>query len=189
MSHPEDLVVAANTINNPPLGFFHYHIGALHPYFPEIEKPTDVHSKWRPSEHPLWVGPDDFNWPLDKAPPYKKHRWLRVQDDTFIDRTPVDNLKYEFWGDSHSNWAIGAQMLYSLLENIENDAVDVYKFDKPWVMGEDRMRINFICVYSDDILDTDIENWPKDKSDEDMIAMVLPKELHRRKLDLYHFHI
>ncbi|KAJ4264338.1 hypothetical protein NW762_005534 [Fusarium torreyae] len=46
-------------------------------------------------------------------------------------------------------------------------------------MYNDRIRINFMCVYSDDILDTDPENWPKERGDEDMLVLDLPKRLRR----------
>jgi hypothetical protein len=39
-----------------------------------------------------------------------------------------------------------------------------------------------MCVYADDILDTDPEHWPKRRGDEDMIVLDLPKKLRRRKL-------
>jgi hypothetical protein len=73
-------------------------------------------------------------------------------------------------------------MHYSLLENIENNALDLYKFEKPWTMYGDRIRINFMCIYANDILDTDPEHWPKDRGDEDMIVLDLPKKLRRREL-------
>lgn len=72
-------------------------------------------------------------------------------------------------------------MHYSLLENIETNQLDLYKFDKPWNMNGERIRINFICIYADDILNTDIKNWPRGLGDEDMIAIELPKKLRRRK--------
>lgn len=55
MQHPHDFVVSANVINNPPLGFMHYHLGALHPYFPDVEAPADSTSdtslvSWKPSQ-------------------------------------------------------------------------------------------------------------------------------------------
>ena len=98
-----------------------------------------------------------------------------------LSQTPAAHLKYEVWGDSYKNWAIAAQMHYSLLENIEEDSLDLYMFDKPWRMDGERIRINFICLYSNDILDTNIDTWPRDRGDEDMIAIDLPKALRRRK--------
>lgn len=98
-----------------------------------------------------------------------------------ITQTPVSSLKYDVWGESYTSWAIAAQMHYSLFENIERNSLNLYKFNKPWNMDGERIRINFMCVFADDILDTDVENWPKDRGDEDMIVMDLPKKLRRRK--------
>jgi hypothetical protein len=154
-------------------------MGAIHPYLPETERPENVSESWKPSEHPFWDGPDEFTWPLDKDPPYDHHRWLRVRDDKNV-QTPAAKLEYDVWGDSYSSWAIAAQMHYSLLENIENNRLDRYKFNKPWNMYGERIRINFMCVYADDLLDTDIENWPQDRGDEDMIVVDLPLRLRRR---------
>lgn len=99
-----------------------------------------------------------------------------------MSQTPAAELKYEVWGASYDSWAIAAQMHYSLLENIERNQLELYKFPKPWHMNGERIRINFICIYADDILNTDIKNWPKGSGDEDMIAIELPKRLRRRKL-------
>ncbi|UNI25015.1 hypothetical protein JDV02_010723 [Purpureocillium takamizusanense] len=181
IARPQDLVVSANIINNPPLGFMHYHMGALHPYFPDTEAPAeeaDATTPWKPSQHPYWEGPADYTWPLDKKPPHKNHRWLRVQDDNMMGQTPAAELKYEVWGPSYESWAIAAQMHYSLLENIENDRTDAYKFGT-WDMHGHRIRINFMCFYADDILNTDVENWPKNRGDEDMVVIDLPKQLNR----------
>ncbi|EDN09091.1 conserved hypothetical protein [Histoplasma mississippiense (nom. inval.)] len=180
LKHPNDFAVSANIINNPPLGFIHYHVGALHPYFPELAngKPsTNVsdNKSWRPSDHPHWEGPDKFEWALDAAPPAKGHRWLRVKDDKAIVRTPATHLKYEVWGDTYTSWAIAAQQHYSFLENLENNQLGLYKFNLPWNMDNERIRINVLAIWADDILDNDINTWPKERSDEEMVVMELPK--------------
>ncbi|KAG7403083.1 hypothetical protein Forpi1262_v018823 [Fusarium oxysporum f. sp. raphani] len=185
IEHPEDFVVAGNIINNPPLGFIHFRMGALHPYFPEPKQPsyiTNGTDNWKPSRHGFWDGPKNFTWDVEKPPPvWPHHGWLRVQDDAMIYQTPVAKLKYEVWGTSYQKWSIAAQMHYSLLENIENDALDLYKFET-WTLYGDRIRINFICIYANDILDADPEHWPKNRGDEDMIVLDLPEKLRRRKL-------
>ncbi|KAJ6440215.1 mitochondrial-processing peptidase subunit alpha protein [Purpureocillium lavendulum] len=181
IEHPQDFVVSANIINNPPLGFMHYNMGALHPYFPDTRDSGDAANgtvSWKPSHHPAWEGPANYTWPLDRKPPHKNHRWLRVQDENMMSQTPAAQLKYEVWGPSYESWAIAAQMHYSLLENIEKDRLDVYKFGT-WDMHGERIRINFMCFYADDILDTDVENWPKNRGDEDMVVLDLPKKLKR----------
>ncbi|KAG5297520.1 hypothetical protein I7I48_06651 [Histoplasma ohiense] len=180
LKHPNDFAVSANIINNPPLSFIHYHVGALHPYFPELAngnpstKVSDNKS-WKPSDHPHWDGPDKFEWALDAAPPAKGHRWLRVKDDKAIVRTPVTHLKYEVWGDTYTSWAIAAQQHYSFLENLEKNQLDLYKFNLPWNMDNERIRINVLAIWADDILDSDIDTWPKERSDEEMVVMELPK--------------
>ncbi|RYC78895.1 hypothetical protein BFJ63_vAg18233 [Fusarium oxysporum f. sp. narcissi] len=95
----------------------------------------------------------------------------------------INKLAYEVWGSSYQAWSIAAQMHCSLLENIENNALDLYKFEKPWTMYGDRIRINFMCIYADDILDAHPEHWPKGRGDEDMIVLDLPKTLRRLQGD------
>lgn len=195
LKRPDSFAVSANIINNPPLSFLHYHFGALHPYFPEMpgapnqnqNEPleavttTATITSWRSSDHPYWEGPDHYEWPLDKDPPSDGHRWLRVQDNKALNRTPVSHLTYDFWGTTYESWAIAAQQHYSLLENLEHDQIDLYRFEPPWDMGGQRIRINALAILGDDILDSDIDNWPKDKGDEDMLVIELPKRFGRRK--------
>ncbi|KAM0418651.1 hypothetical protein ACHAPT_012454 [Fusarium lateritium] len=185
IDNPDTFVVSGNIINNPPLGFMHFRMGALHPYLPELEKPdhvTNASDFWKPSKHPFWNGPNDTVWnPMRPPPDHENSRWLRVEDEKTMWQTPVHQLKYEVWGDSYKSWAIAAQVHYSLLENIEKDTLDLYKFNKPWTMHEDRIRINFMCVYADDVLDTDVEHWPDGRGDEDVIVLDVPNKLRRRK--------
>ncbi|KAG8672332.1 hypothetical protein FPOAC2_05715 [Fusarium poae] len=187
IQNPNDLVVSGNIINNPPLGFFHMRMGAIHPYFPERFEPLGINitnegDYWKPSQHPSWEGPKKFKWDLDKEPPsWANHRWLRVPNDGSLYQTPAAELQYDIWGESYKNWAIASQMHMSLFENIEKNQLDLYKFNKPWIMFDDRIRINFMCIYSDDILDTNPEKWPNDQGDEDMIVLQLPRKLRRRK--------
>ncbi|EFW17380.1 hypothetical protein D8B26_000109 [Coccidioides posadasii str. Silveira] len=200
LQNPDFLAVSANVINGPPLSFLHYHHDALHPYFPELlpsnkkddqpdprQTPKNDTEKrslpgWRPSEHPFWEGPNDFEWPLENEPPSDGHRWLRVQDDKALNRTPVAKLTYDFWGPTYESWAIAAQQHYSLLENIEKNTLDRYKFSPAWNMRGERIRINALAILGDDVLDTDVYHWPDNRGDEDMIALDLPKQLNRHIL-------
>lgn len=265
------LAVSANIINNPPLSFLHYHMGAHHPYFPDLPKDFDYNTllppppdppqeenkneesivisdapqeengyeailinsdlfpvdepreeeeaeaagevleirpdesqppeekegffeeaeqeystlskrhailglktPWRTSQEPNWTGPDDFEWSLDWTPPFANHRWLRVPDDKALNRTPVAHLTYEVWGPTYESWAIASQQHYSLLENIETDKLDLYKFEHPWDMKGERIRINFMAILGSDVLDTDVFHWPDDQGDEDMLVLTLP---------------
>ncbi|EEA23726.1 conserved hypothetical protein [Talaromyces marneffei ATCC 18224] len=182
------LAVSANIVNNPPLSFLHYHMGALHPYFPDLPKNFDYNTRaalglktpWRPSEDPNWTGPDDFEWSLDwTPPPFPNHRWLRVADDKALNRTPVAHLTYEVWGPTYESWAIASQQHYSLLENIETEKLDLYKFDHPWDMKGERIRINFMAILGSDVLDTDVFHWPDNQGDEDMLVLTLPHDTGR----------
>jgi hypothetical protein len=204
LRNPDALAVSANIINAPPLNFIHYHIGALHPYLPELRpdelawtpppdadkpepEPPEKRSPaerspvaWRPSEHPFWEGPPDFQWHLKRPPPYDPHRWLRLQNDKALNITPVANLLYKVWGPTYSSWAIAAQQHYSLLENIETNNLEAYQFYPPWNMRGGRLRINCLAIMGDTVLDTDVNNWPANQGDEDMLVLRLPKDLQRR---------
>ncbi|PGH16569.1 hypothetical protein AJ79_01675 [Helicocarpus griseus UAMH5409] len=189
LKYPDSFAVSANVINSPPLSFLHFHLGALHPYFPEREhdptrKNHSENENWRPSSHPFWEGTSTFEWPLDKEPPSytKHHRWLRVREDKQLYRTPAAKLTYDFWGPTYESWAIAAQQHYSLLENLEKGTTDLYKFSPPWNMQGERIRINLLAILGDDVLDTDVEHWPDDRGDEDMIVLDLPKQLQRHIL-------
>ncbi|KAE8553743.1 hypothetical protein EYB25_005125 [Talaromyces marneffei] len=46
------LAVSANIVNNPPLSFLHYHMGALHPYFPDLPKNFDYNTLVPPPPEP-----------------------------------------------------------------------------------------------------------------------------------------
>jgi hypothetical protein len=258
------LAVSANIVNNPPLSFLHYHMGALHPYFPDlpngfdynmlvppppeplkeegkeeeikyeevlldpelqsIEETVEIvetqpenlqpevdeetfevteqeyttlskrlatlghNTPWRPSQDPNWIGPDDFEWSLDwTPPPFPNHRWLRVTDDKALNRTPVAHLTYEVWGPTYESWAIASQQHYSLLENIETEKLDLYKFDYPWDMKGERIRINFMAILGSDVLDTDVFHWPDNQGDEDMLVLTLPHDTGRRKYFLSYY--
>ncbi|KAH7029658.1 uncharacterized protein B0I36DRAFT_244834, partial [Microdochium trichocladiopsis] len=176
IEYPDAFFVSANIINNPPLGFLHLHNGALRLFFPEVSRPKSLPGSWKPSEHGHWVGPRNFTWPLDQKPPYDGHRWLKAAEDHMLVQTTAMNIAYEIWGASYNSWAITAQQHYSLLDAIERAALDRYIFRTPWYMHGQRIRINLMCVYADDILD---QVWPPETGDEDNIAIHFPI-LHRR---------
>jgi hypothetical protein len=191
LAHPEYLLVSANVINSPLMGWVHYHMDALHPYLPEItqyepslfDSLESSHSDWRYTTHPNWSGPADYFFGLKQPPPYDGHRWLRMPDDADISRTPVSEIEYKAFGTGLRSWAIAAQEHYSFLENLARGDLDVYKMgsetgqlSKPWIADGRRLSINFIAVWSDDILD----NLPMtDKDDEEWLTMRLPKALRR----------
>ncbi|RMZ76670.1 hypothetical protein DV738_g4817, partial [Chaetothyriales sp. CBS 135597] len=178
-SNPDYLVTSANMINSPLMGWLHYHMGALHPYLPEFnvyESPmldTWSSKSWQYTDYPVWEGPSDYYFDVQQDPPHDNHRWLRLEKDSDIYRTPVTEIEYKTWGSGLKSWAIAAQQHYSFLENLADNRLDRYKFGKAWVTNYQRLSINLICVYADDVLD----NLPMDTVDEEWLTVNLPKKL------------
>lgn len=197
IQNPEYLVVSANMINSPLMGWVHYHMGAIQPYLPEVIDPEDVppalapdkaarppppkRVPWRYTQHPHWTGPDDYFFSFEEEPPSMTHRWLRLptdQDNVVkqLKRTPISDSEYKTWGASLHSWAIAAQQHYSFLENLYEDRLDLYQFSpkaSPWVTDYERLSINLIAVNSTEIL----ENLPMDTVDEQWLTVALPKKI------------
>ena len=182
LSNPDYFMVSGNIINSPLMGWVHYHLGALHPYLPETEPRTEIAADkplpWRVSDYPYWAGPDDYTWPIFQDPPNETgpnqiHRWLRLKDDTAMTRTPAAEIEYKTWGTALHSWAIAAQEHYSLLENLEKGQLSLYKMDRVWKTDYDRLSINFMTLWGDDILD----NMPMTTVDEEYLTKVLPQKL------------
>jgi hypothetical protein len=86
-------------------------------------------------------------------------------------------VKYSWKGAGYYSWVVGAQVHYSFLQNLENDELWRYKFDL-WDYHHDRISINFICVWGDDI----VANRPfTGNDDEKFLTILLTKKLGRRK--------
>lgn len=197
LAHPEYLVVSANMINSPLMGWVHYHMGAVHPYLPELMNPEDVppalapdrekrppppkRVPWRHTQHPHWQGPDDYFFSFEEEPPSMRHRWLRLETTTDnqvrqLKRTPISDAQYSTWGNSVQSWAIAAQQHYSFLENLYDDQLDRYQFSPkglPWVTDYQRLSINFIAINSTEIL----SHLPMNTVDEEWLTVVLPKKI------------
>lgn len=197
LQHPEYLVVSANMINSPLMGWVHYHMGAIQPYLPEVVNPEDVppelapdRSKrppppkrvpWRHTQHPFWQGSDDYFFSFQEEPPSRTHRWLRLKTDQGnmvkqLKRTPISDAEYKTWGNSVESWAIAAQQHYSFLENLYEDKLELYQFSPkglPWVTDYDRLSINMIVINSTEIL----QNLPMDTVDEQWLTVSLPKTI------------
>ena len=201
LAHPEYLLVSANMINSPLMGWVHYHMGALHPYLPEfIDHKTSpsifdlarhTQKPWTYYSYPDWTGPEDYYFGTFQEPPYEGHRWLRLPDDSNMHRTPVSEIEYKTWGTGLKSWAIAAQEHYSFLENLANDDLHLYKmgsattsslhnkndrYGKPWFSIDQRLSINFIALWANDVLD----NLPMDTVDEEWLTLNLPKKLKRK---------
>lgn len=186
IAHPEYLIVSANVINSPLMGWMHYHMGAIHPYLPEysgvMEPPTSdsielapppARKSWKHTEYPMWEGPDDWTFGLDQAAPYNGHRWLRLPNATDIHRTPITQIEYGTWGTGLSSWAIVAQEHYSFLENLLDERLDRYKFKRVWLADYERLSINLMALWADEVLD----NLPMETVDEEWLTKVLPARL------------
>lgn len=158
------------------MGWVHYHMGALHPYLPELDPPHGVDAatrSWKASDYPFWNGEPDFRFELDAEAPYKGHRWLRLEHDSDLGRTPASHIEYSTWGIGLSSWAVAAQEHYSFLENLEKGQLNLYKGGNVWKTDYDRLSINFMAIWADDVLD----NLPMDTVDEEWLTTVLPKKL------------
>lgn len=162
------------------MGWVHYHMGAQHPYFPElVENPTSKSllparpPSWRPSEYPYWTGPDEYFLPLESDPSDSISRWLRLPNDSDIHRTPIAETEYKTWGNALFHWPIAAQTHYSFLENLEHNALHLYQTEGVWLTDYQRLSINFMTILADDVLD----NLPMDTVDEEWLTINLPRKL------------
>ena len=178
VEHPEYIIVSANLVVQFAFAWIHYHLGAIHPYLPELDpyestKPT---SSWRKSELPFWVGPEDYNVTNYTAPAY--HRWLPLAPGTgSTDSTPIAQTKYMVGGSGWDDWQVGAQQHYSFLENLEKGELWRYVFDM-WDVQYDRLSINFMAIMGDDI----VAMSPMPKDDEELITQKYSKKTGRREL-------
>lgn len=194
MKHPEALDIAANLINAAELGWMHYHIGAIHSYLPETHPPFSKiindqsygPSAWRASALPTWnaTGTENGTLDYDGPPPFKGHRWLPLrQNDTNLSKTPISKSTYDTFSPNWKLWTIGAQTHYSFLQNLEKDRLDKFYFvegdgrEAIWNMDYERMNINLLAIWGDDVRD----NAPfGTKDDEAFLSMELPRRLNRR---------
>ncbi|KAL8699556.1 MAG: hypothetical protein Q9201_005939 [Fulgogasparrea decipioides] len=131
----EHLLISTNTINSPRLAWLHSHLGAIHPYLPELSPPAseverdgsiEGRSDWRPSFLPPWDGnPVTFSLPKHPSPPGhdQNQRWLPLPApyDTSRKGTPMDLVQYEDSTEALTNWAVAAQQHYSFVRNLEKD--------------------------------------------------------------------
>ncbi|KAL8846006.1 MAG: hypothetical protein Q9221_008868 [Calogaya cf. arnoldii] len=194
VAHPEHLLVSSNTINSPRLAWLHSHLGAIHPYLPQVSSQPATDSKrnnidWRPSLLPPWDGnPSTFAFPSHPPrPSNRQQRWLPVPApfNNSLKGTPASLLQYESSTEGLRNWAIAAQQHYSFLQNLERGQLWRYKMSntgdesKPhsnlWHMQGTRIQINLIAVWGDDVVD----NLPVPPDDERYFTVDLPKKLGR----------
>ncbi|KAI1775054.1 hypothetical protein F4818DRAFT_417628 [Hypoxylon cercidicola] len=152
---PHPFAVSANLVNSPLTGYEHLHYGAIHAFRPDpSDKPSHAAAEsWRPSEKqrfPASAMPDlnmsdvrgmSLDGEIFPERPYFGHPFLLVSEDDPYDvfKTPM-GLNYLRGGErgieatyeaAWRSWAIAAQQQYSLLKNLEDDAVDRYFFGSP----------------------------------------------------------
>jgi hypothetical protein len=143
-------LVSANVINSPEHNWIHYRSGAVHPYLPELEAPSNESLStlenpiWKVSDLPSWIGPGgwtsppvgDFSNALKDLLPLAsdeeivagllRHRWLPLEDPLDISKTPIAQTSYNAFGPGWSSWAIAAQQHYSFLYNLEMGQLSSY---------------------------------------------------------------
>ena len=171
-------MISTNTINSPRLAWLHSHLGAIHPYLPELSPPpNEVSPSWRSSSLPPWDG-DAASYSLRKhvSSPHPNHRWLPLPSSYSLRGTPISTIDYTTTTDALTNWAVAAQEHYSFLQNLETSQLDLYKFDK-WDMQGVRLQVNLIAIWGDDV----INNMPIPNDDEKFLTVELPRKLGRRK--------
>ncbi|KAL8779406.1 MAG: hypothetical protein Q9194_001455, partial [Teloschistes cf. exilis] len=189
VAHPEHLVVSTNTINSPRLAFLHSHLGAIHPYLPELSpqppstSPSSHKPNWRPSLLPPWDGnPTTSTFRKHARLPRhgQEQRWLPLPApyNASLTGTPASLVQYASSTEALHNWAIAAQQHYSFLQNLEADpSLSVYGSKEAlWdAHGAYRTQINLICIWGDDIVD----NLPIPPDDEAYLTVELVQRLGR----------
>ncbi|KAI9669215.1 MAG: hypothetical protein M1817_004710 [Caeruleum heppii] len=180
MTHPEYLVVSANSINQPALSWIHHHLGAVHPYLPEQSPPPpDPHhpqsSSWRASELPVWQGdPTTFPYNVSFPAPFNGHRWLPLPANSTTDHTPISRVEYGPAAPGWHSWEVGAQQHYSFFQNLERDELWRYKFGV-WDYHYERLSIQLVAMWGRDVMDA--QPFPPD--DEGFLTVDLPRRLGR----------
>ncbi|KAH8690643.1 hypothetical protein BGW36DRAFT_328511 [Talaromyces proteolyticus] len=203
MNSPRALIVSSNVVNNPALGWVHYHMRAVHPYVPEVipehdSLSTKENGAWRASELPTW-NESDSKWQMPELDNFyslfgvnektsvPKHRWIPTRNLTYLYQTPVASSEYDAFGNNLQHWPLAAQAHYSLLQNMEERRLGRYfmvhgsdeEAISTWDMRGSRISINFMAVRGIDILN----NMMKLKGDDEHILTVeLPKQLNRAVL-------
>ncbi|GAM44053.1 hypothetical protein TCE0_060r19367 [Talaromyces pinophilus] len=202
LNNPRALLVSANVVNNPALGWVHYHMGAVHPYVPEVKRPdgdnlaTKENGAWRSSDLPTWSGAE---WEMPELDHFYSlfgvndktnvplHRWIPTRNLSLLYKTPVAKSEYNAFGNNLHFWPLAAQAHYSLLQNIEEKRLGRYfmvhgsdeEAVSTWDMNGSRISINFMVIKGKDIIDN-ISNLQPD--DENKLTVELPTLLNRAVL-------
>ncbi|KAI1470340.1 uncharacterized protein F4812DRAFT_449895 [Daldinia caldariorum] len=225
---PHPFAVSANLVNSPLTGYEHFHVGAIHAFRPDpSDKPSYAAAEsWRPS--------DKSPFPASKLPelkisklksialedeiypqtPYTGHPFLLISDSHFdLMKTPM-GLNYLRGGEkgveamyeaAWKSWAIASQQQYSLLKNLEDNAMTRYFFGSPidfptnitnssapvlkyqarnkggpgaeqlYNTQYKRYNLNFVALWGHDIR----RSLPIAEDDEQDITVTIPKRMRR----------
>ncbi|KAI1496971.1 hypothetical protein F5X99DRAFT_424011 [Biscogniauxia marginata] len=154
IKEPHPYAVSANLVNSPLTGYKHYDAGAIHPFRPDPSRKRKHRASetWRPSEKPGFPTPkipdiDEENVTaiteevldahVEAEPPYRGHTWLLLPGGSRdLLKTPMGINKLreprdggeKLMGAAWHSWMIAAQQHYSLLQNLEDDAMWRYHF-------------------------------------------------------------
>ncbi|KAI0098101.1 hypothetical protein F4776DRAFT_650662 [Hypoxylon sp. NC0597] len=224
---PHPFGVSANLVNSPLTGYEHFHVGAIHAFRPDpSNKPSHLAAEsWRPSENKLFPSSSlpklnisnlksiDLDAEIFPERPYYGHPFLLLADDPFdLMKTPM-GLNYLRGGDkgvesmyeaAWKSWAIATQQQYSLLKNLEDNAISRYFFGAPLEFSKSnstsavalkhaaqskggpgaeqlyntqykRYNLNFVALWGHDIKAA----LPIAEDDEEDITVTIPKRTRR----------
>lgn len=193
MAHPEAHDVAANIVNSPLTHWLHYHTEAVLPYLPETSNASRPElTSWRASDLPRYEGQPNSTWEFPNkpesgpfqvgmpgGPPSEGHRWLpmeRTSENLML--TPIASGKdYSPWGKGWTEWTLGAQQHYSLLDNMEKEDFGKYwagNQDGIWNMQYTRYNLNFLAIWG-----SSVKMMGVAADDEDALTVTIPKALKR----------
>ncbi|KAH8690191.1 hypothetical protein BGW36DRAFT_307337 [Talaromyces proteolyticus] len=200
ISNPQALMISANVVNSPALGWWHYHSDAAHSFKPELipknpELATRGNGMWKTSDLPFWDGDasldfkdfDNFSnfFHVTEDEDIPKHRWLPTSKESDIYSSSIAATDAE--GGPHlTKWQIGAQNHYSFFTNLENGELGKYGISKDygkgttWSMRNHRLSINFIVMHGADVLDyMDVITAHPHGDDEHQLTVEMPITLNR----------
>jgi hypothetical protein len=203
ISNPDALIVSANVVNSPALGWWHYHLDTTHSFKPELipkeaELATRGNGLWKTTDLPFWEGDSalDFKefdtftdfFKVEEDEDIPKHRWLPTREEFDLYSSSVAATDHE--GGPHlTQWAIGAQNHYSFFTNLENGELGKYGLGKDygkgtiWHMRSHRISINFIVMRGSDVVDhMDLVTGHPKGDDEQQLTVEMPRILKRSVL-------
>lgn len=207
IAHPEAHAICGNLINSATLSWLHYHNGAVHPYLPEPRPPPLRNhpdpTDWRPSNLPSYpynrtlLTKARYNFSTEDAhgrtfrkkptniplgtpggAPYPNHRFLPLPS-TYLNITPIAAAVYDPFARGWTSWAVGAQQLYSLLENIERGWLEKYWFgdgEGVWNMQYERANVNFMAIWG-----SSVARERPGRDDEHDLSVRIPRLLGKRE--------